>query len=165
MNIWIGIELNRIYDPFLLTSHTTSSSAKANIIFQYFTINHFLWPFSFFPPHYIYWASENNATLAVIGFHLCLHNKMFHLCIRIVFIHAFLTTTNQSSADGVGYNLGENKPTVSQWFDARIEKYFHILSFWNTFTFPGFLPLIFERREHFLTKNGYQLEIGLPRWR
>ena len=40
-----------------------------------------------------------------------------------------------------------------------------LLSFWNTLTFPGFLLLTFERREHFLKKNDYQLEIGLPRWR
>ena len=91
VNVWIGIELNRICDPFLLIPHTTSSSAKVNIIFRYFIINHFLWPSSFCPPLYIYWASENNATLAVIALHLCLHNKMFYLCFRILFIHTFLT--------------------------------------------------------------------------
>ena len=44
-------------------------------------------------------------------------------------------TTNQSLVDGVGYNLGENKPSVSQWCDARIEKYIH------TFIFPEYFDI------------------------
>ena len=51
------------------------------------------------------------------------------------FIHSYISylTTNQSLASGMGYNLGENKPSVSQWFDARIEKYFHTFIFLEYF--------------------------------